>query len=395
LTATASDLLFAALDRWTVELISDDPGFDGDNIYVELMFNPSTAGGPVVEDLATTLLVGNITGGRDIEVTDGDVIKGQDAPAASGLDGKDLILQPGLGDGAGADGAVVVPGKLTVTGVIDPKAIIFDEDDSSAMGSGPAAGQGAIFVADSGAGQPNTPYYTGPSFSPFMPMIGGNVVLGTIGGPTFSAFPRGRRMYSPAIGGGGSLTLTLPPADEMLGRVIYLQHRGDGTGTFTLSPDGADTIEGLVSSYDIPYGSTVAFICDGVSNWTCIKRRITSHITKDVPKVAGGTVLLKGFIPEDGVIIGVNVMMVTLNTVGAYDFTFVAGPPGGTLAILDSAPFSMNTISSATTPEPVPMVTGGTVGNRTVSRGDIWAAIFDSDNFGMDGDGICFEILIG
>ena len=82
LTAVPGDLSFAALDRWTISLTSDDPGFDGEAIYVELLFNAAVAGGPIVEDLATTLLVGNITGGTDIEVTAGDIVQLGDSPLA-------------------------------------------------------------------------------------------------------------------------------------------------------------------------------------------------------------------------------------------------------------------------------------------------------------------------
>lgn len=75
LTGVPTDLNFAALDGWRVTLTSDDPDFDGSDIYFELVWNTATAGGPVVEDLATTLLVGNITGGTNIEVTAGDIVQ--------------------------------------------------------------------------------------------------------------------------------------------------------------------------------------------------------------------------------------------------------------------------------------------------------------------------------
>jgi hypothetical protein len=82
LTANPADLTFAALDEVRITLTSDDPDFDGSDIYIELVWNSATAGGPVVEDLATTLLVGNITGGTNIFVTAGDVIEWGDSPLA-------------------------------------------------------------------------------------------------------------------------------------------------------------------------------------------------------------------------------------------------------------------------------------------------------------------------
>ena len=38
LTATAADLAFAAADRWIITLTSDDAGFDGEAIYIEMVF---------------------------------------------------------------------------------------------------------------------------------------------------------------------------------------------------------------------------------------------------------------------------------------------------------------------------------------------------------------------
>ena len=82
LTASTPDLTFAALDAWRVTLTSDDPGFDGSDIYFELVWNTATAGGPVVEDWATTLLVGNISGGTNPTLTGGDVMVFGNSPAA-------------------------------------------------------------------------------------------------------------------------------------------------------------------------------------------------------------------------------------------------------------------------------------------------------------------------
>ena len=82
LTAVPADLLFASLDRWTITLTSDDPGFDGESVYVALVFN-STSGAPaVVQDWATTLLIGNISGGTNPELTPGDVMVFGTSPVA-------------------------------------------------------------------------------------------------------------------------------------------------------------------------------------------------------------------------------------------------------------------------------------------------------------------------
>jgi len=82
LTAVPADLQFTALDEWTVELTSDDPGFDGEAVYVSLVFNTVTAGGPIVEDWATTLLVGNTTSGTNPVISAGDIIEFGSSPLA-------------------------------------------------------------------------------------------------------------------------------------------------------------------------------------------------------------------------------------------------------------------------------------------------------------------------
>lgn len=82
LTGSTSDLTFAALDGIRFTLTSDDPGFDGTDVYVELVWNTATAGGPVVEDWATTLMVGNISGGTNPTLTPGDVMVFGTSPTA-------------------------------------------------------------------------------------------------------------------------------------------------------------------------------------------------------------------------------------------------------------------------------------------------------------------------
>jgi len=118
LTAVPADLLFPAQGRWTIELTSNNPGFNGDDIYLALVFNTATASGPVVEDLTTTLVVGNVTGGRDIVVSPSDRVIGVDAAVGSGNPGTNLILRGGLGDGGAPNGFVRVEGDQDVTGTL-------------------------------------------------------------------------------------------------------------------------------------------------------------------------------------------------------------------------------------------------------------------------------------
>jgi hypothetical protein len=83
LTGVPADLLFSSLDRWTITLTSDDVGFDGEAIYVSLVFNTASGSPAIVQDWATTLLVGSISGGTNPELTAGDVLIAGSSPAAA------------------------------------------------------------------------------------------------------------------------------------------------------------------------------------------------------------------------------------------------------------------------------------------------------------------------
>jgi len=67
------------------------------------------------ETLDETLALGNFTGGEDIEVTIGDSVRGENAAGGSGLDGGDLTLTGGAGDGVGLGGDVVLTGGTGAT----------------------------------------------------------------------------------------------------------------------------------------------------------------------------------------------------------------------------------------------------------------------------------------
>ena len=103
------------------------------------------------DPLADVLVVGNTTGGTNILMTTGDKIVGQthveiDSTGA----GTNIVLNPD------AAGSVVVNGKLTVTGLIDPTGVIFDEAAAPTV----AANKGGLFVSDgTGALTQNHLYY--------------------------------------------------------------------------------------------------------------------------------------------------------------------------------------------------------------------------------------------
>jgi hypothetical protein len=62
-------------------------------------------------DWAATLVLGNITGPTDPVISSGQSVRGVDAAGGSGGAGTNLQIRPGNGDGAGLDGAIVVPSE--------------------------------------------------------------------------------------------------------------------------------------------------------------------------------------------------------------------------------------------------------------------------------------------
>ena len=100
--------------------------------------------------LDVVLVAGNTTGGTDIEITTGDSIVGQtDLDLSSTGAGTNINLTPD------AAGAVVVNGKLTVTGLIDPTGLVLTEQASDPAGTG--AGEGTLWVRND---TPNVPMFT-------------------------------------------------------------------------------------------------------------------------------------------------------------------------------------------------------------------------------------------
>jgi hypothetical protein len=392
LTANPADLAFSALDGWRVTFTSDDPDFDGSDIYFELVWNTATAGGPVVEDLATTLLVGNITGGSNIIVTNGDEIRGQAAPAASGLDGFDLVLRGGAGDGAGVQGAVVVDGKLTVTGVIDPTAIIFTQDPGTDAVT--AAAEGAIFVSSGALSrQRDTPYFVPESAGNPILMIGGNVLQPTVAVNTATSLDRSTSFFSPAINAGATLDATLPAADTMQGRILYFEHRGDASGTFNIDADGADTIDGLGTPTTLAYGTLIALISDGFGNWRTLNLgggSANPFIHKNVTPLPSNTWRYDGWAPFDGTVQNIRVYMATKHTTGpaTYEATFTNEATGQTM--LTGATFDMDALTAGTVTD---LTLTGVPADLAFSAKDEWSVEFASTDPGFDGDGIYFELV--
>ena len=99
-----------------------------------------------------------ITVGNSDDANGNDIILTAAVGDGTNKDGGNIILNPGAGDSGGDDGAVIVNGKLTVTGVIDPVGLILTESDgNSAVPVG--SGEGAIYVSDGSAGREENGLY--------------------------------------------------------------------------------------------------------------------------------------------------------------------------------------------------------------------------------------------
>jgi hypothetical protein len=216
----------------------------------------------VAETLAQTLAAGNSTGGTDIQVDTGDEIIGQtnvvlrSTGAASNIE-----MNPG------ATGSVVVNGKLTVTGLIDPTGLVLSEQATDPAST--AAGEGTFWVRDDA---PNTPMFTDDSGSDWelvrVPGSGGSPVWNLVStpGPAYAASNTEFVVIT-----SGTFTATLPPP-ELNYRVAFklavppvdVQIKTDALG---VNIDGTDySVTGLpvTSQWE-----QFSMISDGVDWFIC------------------------------------------------------------------------------------------------------------------------------
>lgn len=127
------------------------------------------AGGAGAGSLATTLVIGNTTGGTDIEFSSGDSLVTTTNGAGAGFDlsisagdagggvfvGGDLNLFPGSGSGGGADGVINLNGDVNITGVLNLTNLLSGTGSPEGV---TAAAVGTIYTrTDGGAG--NAVYY--------------------------------------------------------------------------------------------------------------------------------------------------------------------------------------------------------------------------------------------
>jgi len=122
-------------------------------------------GGGGGADLATTLGLGNSTGGNDIQfdVLSGDGIVSEANGAGAGGEflisgsdagggvfaGGDIRLAPGAGSGGGADGMIILDGDVTVTGTLSLTYLLSGAGSPEGVTAGPV---GAFYSRTDGAG---------------------------------------------------------------------------------------------------------------------------------------------------------------------------------------------------------------------------------------------------
>jgi len=140
-----------SLDGISSWAIDDDLYFDGS---VWLKIDNSGGGGGGGEDLAATLVLGNITGGTDLQISKADVIRGyQDPMWSNPTDGASIIFGFGLPAGAGSVGAIEVEDGSTSL-ASGSKRGAFAVDFQAHRGIAPMVASGTrSFIA---AGQNNT-----------------------------------------------------------------------------------------------------------------------------------------------------------------------------------------------------------------------------------------------
>lgn len=149
-------------------------------------------GGGGGEDLATTLTLGNATGGTDIILNGGSNINAA---------GSTITLD----DDTDVNGNLEVTGKLTVTGLIDPTGMVFDEQ-ATVPGGAPGAAKGTIWVRNDA---PNVLIFTDDSgtdnelafVSAFSPTLANVLSNGSITGGTDITLTSGDEVVAAAGSG--------------------------------------------------------------------------------------------------------------------------------------------------------------------------------------------------
>jgi hypothetical protein len=248
---------------------------------------------------------------------------------------------------------------LTTTGVIvlDTTALVFEE--------GPVVGVAAPTDFSGTAVTSNT---------------------GNITGSTFIASTT--RLFISNRNGAAEITAQLPAANAVLTPSLTVRHKfTSGSGVTQIRRNGADTIDGSAADLPVPIGATITLQSDESSDWKIIKPFVDGRDLLQVPAAPGQTIVVRGWAPYAGYIIGAKVRVGTAVTVGAYTLTLTNKDTANTL--LNAATFDMTGVSADTVTS---LTLSNTYSDRFLPEGGQWTASFASDDIGFDGDGIYIEI---
>ena len=338
LTGVSADLDFSALDEWTITLTSDDPLFDGDSVYISLVFNTFTGAALLAADWATTLIVGNVSGGTN------PVLSANDA----------LVLTQG----------------------------------SSTPPTG--AAQGAIWNSDgSGSLSEDTPYYRSASNGDIVSLIGGSARAFTqAGGVASQTILRGDRFIEVTLSATADLTLDLPAASTMEGVVLALKRLdADPTSTLTLDPNGAETIDG-VTSVTVEQSAATLIACTGTS-WQTLEVGPPDDDQREITVLPGGTINSLWFAPYACTVTAIKVYADTSPaTAGVY--TLAVEDIDGSNNLISTATFDLTSLVSGTL---TTLTLTGTTADLELATGTRVRFQFVSDNGDLTGDGVYTQII--
>lgn len=354
-----------------------------------------------VDTLAETLASGNITDGNNIIVTTGDEIQGQttltlraDNNAADNID-----MYPG------ASGAVIVNGKLTVTGLIDPTGIIFTQAGAPSTG----ASEGAVFVSDGSGGLTADHLYFRPASDAAATDISAGILPEDLATTLVAGNTTGgtHLIVSTADEIQGQTTLTLR-ADNNAGDNIDLYPGASGA----VIVNGKLTVTGLIDPTGVIFtqaaspstaaGEGAFFVSDGTggldagevyfrpaSDGTVRKAarfRIPYHI--NMPETPNDTVEYRGWVNEVCTLISVRAYMAVVNTQGNYTLVITNNGTGNT--VLNAANFNMNTLVADTVTS---LTLAGTPADLAFAAAGRWTISLTSDDPAFDGSGVYIELV--
>ena len=220
---------------------------------------------------------GNVTGGNDLILTDGDSIVGEDKTGPAGAarllggnstggggNGGDVILTVGSPDGGGVAGIVDINGDvdmdsdLTLAGLLtQPTGVVWVEQAAKPHTN--IGGEGQVWVRDD---TPNVLMFTDDDNTDF--------VIGGVGGPSVQTFTTGalKGTYTAVAGEivrvdgnlGGTISMPASPSDN--DRVGVVDRYSGFPASYTWFVDDNGTFNGMQSPFNQSFSTFPISISD-------------------------------------------------------------------------------------------------------------------------------------